>query len=292
MKTFIIKIYNKLYYRYLDYRYKIPENAGICFSYYLIMSIIPICSIFAFLASILNIDLSMIRDFLYKFLTADFSNIIIEALQSREIKMSSLIAIGVSFWVVSRGINQLYGITKNLFPPEHERGFIIEQIFSILKTVLVFILLIVIISMLSFLPIVNSIFPLNKIIMFDDIYLFLAFFIILFLLYKIIPDVHVNIKDIFAGTFVASLLLTLLLECLEIYFSFSNYSNVYGSFASIAVVLFSFNFIAEVIYIGLYVMFEAHMKRLVNLLRKQIDEKLENTDSIPNNNQREKGQPC
>ncbi len=273
MKKYVKKIYYAIYNRYLDYRYKIPENAGICFSYYLIMSIIPICSILAFLASLLNIDLTIMRDFLKQFLTADFADIIISALSSKEIKMSSIVAIGVSFWVVSKGINQLYGITKNLFPPNHERHFIIEMILSIAKTILVFILLIVIISLLSFLPIINSIFPLNELILFDDIYLFLIFFIILFLLYKIIPDVHVNVKDIFIGSFASASLLTLLLKALELYFSFSNYTNVYGSFASIAIILFSFTIVAEVIYIGLYIMFEAHMKRLIDLLQSQMKEK-------------------
>lgn len=273
MKEFVINIYNKIYYRYLDYRYKIPENAGICFAYYLIMSIIPICSILAFLGSLLNLDLSMLSEFLSGFLNDEFANIIVNALQSREIKISSFIAISISFWVVSKGVNQLYEITKNLFPPDHERHWIIEIVYSFIKTVLVFILLVLIISLMSILPIINSIVPLNHIFMFDDIYLFFMFFIIFFLLYKIIPDVKVNIKDILSGAFVASILLTILLAGLEFYFSISNYSNVYGSFASIAVILFSFSIIAEVIYFGLYVMFEQHMKRLVKVLKKQMQQK-------------------
>lgn len=266
MKDLVIKIYYRIYNRVLDYRYKIPENAGICFSYYLIMSIIPICSIIVFLASILNIDITIVRDFLKQYLTNEFADIIINALSSRQIKLSSIIAVGMSFWVVSRGINQLYGITKNLFPPEHEKNFIIEQIYSIIKTVIVFILLIIIIAFLGILPIVNSIFPLNKLILFDDVYIFLVFFVILMLLYSIIPDVKVRIRDVTKGAFWASFLLTILLKILEIYFNFSNYSNVYGAFASIAVILFSFSIIAEVIYIGLYIMFEAHMKHLNDIL--------------------------
>ncbi len=272
MKNYIMKIYQICYNRWLDYRYKIPENSGICFAYYLIMSIIPICSICAFFASILNVDLTIIQNFLQKFLTDEFSSIIILALKSREITLSSLVAIGISFWVVSRGINQLYGITKNLFPPDHKRNFIVERIFSVLKTILVFILIILIISLLGIISIVSSLFPFNQFMFFDTISLFLSFFVILFLLYKIIPDVHVNIKDIFAGSFVTSVLLIILVSILKLYFSFSNYSNVYGSFASIAIILFSFTYIAEIIYIGLYVMFEAHMKRLIVELRKEINE--------------------
>jgi uncharacterized BrkB/YihY/UPF0761 family membrane protein len=108
---------------------------------------------------------------------------------------------------------------------------------------------------------------------FDIISSFFVFFIILFLLYKVIPDVHVHIIDILKGSAVTSILMIILISALKLYFSFSNYSNVYGQFASIAVFLFSFTYIAEIIYIGLYVMFEAHMKRLIIELRKQIDEK-------------------
>lgn len=270
MKEFILKVYYKIYNRYLDYRYKIPENAGICFAYYLIISIIPICSIFAFFASILNVDLTIMQDFLQNYLTDDFSSIIIQALTSKEITMSSLIAIITSFWVVSRGIDQLYGITKNLFPPNHQRHFIIERFFSILKTVLVFILLIIIISLLGVMSVINTLVPFNKMIFFDHIYLFIVFFIILFLLYKIIPDVHVHIKDIFAGSFVTSALMIVLVSLLKLYFSFSNYTNVYGQLASIVIILFSFTYIAEVIYIGLYVMFEAHMKRLIIQLEEEM----------------------
>jgi len=272
MKGIVLKTYNICYNRWLDYRYKIPENAGICFSYYLIMSIIPICSIFAFFASILNIDLTIVQTFLQKFLTDEFSNIIISALKSKEITISSLIAIVTSFWVVSRGIDQLYGITKNLFPPDHERHFITERIISVLKTILVFILIILIISLLGIISVLSSLFPFNKFAFFDIISLFMVFFVILFLLYKIIPDVHVHIKDIFAGSFVTSVLMVILVSALKFYFSLSDYSNVYGSFASIAIILFSFTFIAEVIYIGLYVMFEAHMKRLIVQIKKQMNE--------------------
>lgn len=276
MKEMSLKIYHAIYNRWLDYRYKIPENAGICFAYYLIMSIIPICSIFAFFASILNIDLTIVQDFLKNFLTEEFSSIIIVALKSREITMSSIVAIAVSFWVVSRGINQLYGITKNLFPPAHDRHFIVERIFSILKTILVFILIIIIISLLGFMSIISTLFPFNKVAYFDMIYLFLVFFMIMFLLYKIIPDVHVHIQDILIGAFVTSALMVILVSLLKLYFSFSNYSNVYGSFASIAIILFSFTYLAEVIYIGLYVMFEAHMKRLIIEMKKQMEESEQN----------------
>ena len=95
------------------------------------------------------------------------------------------------------------------------------------------------------------------------------FFIILFLLYEIIPDVHVHILDVIIGAACASLLLLILLSGLEFYFSIADYTNVYGPLASIVVIMISFTLIAEMIYIGMYVMFEAHMKRLIDQIKRE-----------------------
>lgn len=269
MKTILLKLYQRINNRILDYRYKVNKNAGICFAYYLIMSIIPICSLCTFFASILNIDLVALEEILERYLTPEFSKIIISSLESNHITLSSIIILFISLFVVSRGINQLYGISKNLFPSNHQRSLIVEQLFMLIKTAAVFILLLLIISLLTIIPMINYFIDLQDVVVFGDLYLFLIFFIILFLLYKIIPDVHVHILDIIKGAGCASLLMLILLSCLEFYFSIADYTSVYGPLASIVVIMISFTLIAEMIFIGMYVMFEAHMKRLVIKIKKK-----------------------
>lgn len=267
MSKIIIKLYNRINNRILDYRYKVNKNAGICFAYYLIMSIIPICSLCAFLASIFNVDLTSLEELLKRYLTPEFSNIIIVSLKSSHISISSIIAIITSLFVVSRGINQLYGISKNLFPSTHQRNFIIEQIIMLFKTLAVFVLLLLIISLLTIVPVINVFMNLSNLFIFDEIYLFLIMFVILFLLYKIIPDVKVHVLDIVKGAAFASLLMLILLSGLELYFSIADYTTVYGPLASFVVIMISFTLVAEVIYIGMYVMFEGHMKRLIKEMK-------------------------
>lgn len=269
MKKICLTLYHRINNRILDYRYKVHKNAGICFAYYLIMSIIPICSLCAFFASLFNVDLTILEKTLEKFLSPAFSSVIINALANDQVSLSSIIVIAVSVFVVSRGINQLYGISKNLFPAAHQRNIIIEQIIMLAKTVCVFILLVLIISILTFLPVINSFLDLSSFFLYDNLYLFLIFFIILFLLYKIIPDVHVHILDITKGAAAASLLLLVLLTILECYFNIADYNSIYGPLASVVVIMISFTMIAEVIYIGMYVMFEAHMKRLIIAMQKK-----------------------
>ena len=270
MKKLIQRLYYRINNRVLDYRYKVNKNAGLCFAYYLIMSIIPICSLFAFFASILNVDLGTLEQLLKNYLTPEFSNIIIASLKSSHITLSSIIILFISLFVVSRGINQLYGISKNLFPSAHQRNIIIEQLLMLLKTIAVFVLLLLIISILTIIPLINYFINLKDILVLGDLYLFLVFFIILFLLYKIIPDVHVHIFDIVKGAFCSSILMLILLSALEFYFSIADYTSVYGPLASVVVIMISFSLIAETIFIGMYIMFEAHMKRLIIEMKKII----------------------
>lgn len=269
MKKLIQRLYYRINNRVLDYRYKVNKNAGLCFAYYLIMSIIPICSLFAFFASILNVDLGTLEQLLKNYLTPEFSNIIIASLKSSYITLSSIIILFISLFVVSRGINQLYGISKNLFPSAHQRNIIIEQLLMLLKTIAVFVLLLLIISILTIIPLINYFINFKDILVLGDLYLFLVFFIILFLLYKIIPDVHVHIFDIVKGAFCSSILMLILLSALEFYFSIADYTSVYGPLASVVVIMISFSLIAETIFIGMYIMFEAHMKRLIIEMKKK-----------------------
>ena len=74
IKEIVFKIYDRINNRILDYRYKVNKNAGLCFSYYLIMSIIPICSLIAFFASVLNVDLSVIEEVLQKYFECNINN--------------------------------------------------------------------------------------------------------------------------------------------------------------------------------------------------------------------------
>jgi YihY family inner membrane protein len=271
IKSLIIKIYHKINDRVLDYTYKVPRTAGICFAYYMIIAVIPICSLCAFFARLLNVDLTPLQQLLSKFLTAEFADIILSRLVNQNVGLSSIIVIGMSIYVVSRGIYQIYDISKNLFPATHERSFIVEYIITLGKTVAVFILLVLMITLITFFPILSSYLQLKKGV--DEFYLLLVFFLIFLLLYKIIPDCYVKLSDIIKGAMSAAVLLLILIEVLQFYFSIANYTTVYGPLASVVIILMSFSFSAEVIYIGMYIMFEAHMKHLIIEIENHIEHK-------------------
>ena len=101
---------------------------------------------------------------------------------------------------------------------------------------------------------------------FDVPLLFIIIFVILFLLYKIIPDQNVEFLDTIKGTVVATLLIELIIGILSIYFSIVDYSNVYGPLAALVMLMFSIAVCSEAIYFGMYVIFECHIRRLIKKL--------------------------
>ena len=263
----VIKLYDRIYNRLLDYLYKVPRTAGICFAYYMIIAIVPMMSLAAFIANLANIDLTIVEEFLSKFLTKEYSVIITQGLLNAKMTFGTLVILVISIYVVSRGINQIYAISKNFFPPDHERNMIIEIAISILKTLLVMIIIISMVASVTVLPILQQFIDIQN----ETLYMFLVIFVLMTLLYYVIPDCHVNLFDVLTGSFTATALLVILIKILGIYFSAANYQNVYGPLASIVIILMSLTFAAEVIYIGMYVMFENHMKRLIKVMTKEIE---------------------
>lgn len=266
--TKIKKIMNYIYGYVLDYRYKVPASSGICFAYYMILSIIPICSIIALLTSLFNFDTTIIMNILTRYFTDDTAMIIVSALKPKSLSLTTLVTLAISLYVSSRGFNQLHKLSRNMFPVDTQYPFLIDQFILLLKTVLIFILILSVISLLIVFPFFKVLFIENTSLIAQIVFLFLIIFIILFLLYKIIPDQSVSFMDTLKGTLIASLLIEVIIGILSVYFSLVDYTSVYGPLAAIVMILFSVTICAEAIYLGMYIIFECHMHHLVKKLKE------------------------
>ena len=156
-----------------------------------------------------------------------------------------------------------------MFPVDKRYPFFIDQLILLLKTIIIFILILSVVSLLIVFPFFKVLFIENTSFIAQAIFLFLMIFIILFLLYKIIPDQSVSFIDTIKGTFVASFLIEAIIGILSVYFSLVDYTNVYGPLAAIVMVLFSLTICAEAIYLGMYIIFECHMKHLIQQIKKE-----------------------
>ena len=245
-------IFNFIYGYYLDYRYKVPPASALSFAYYMILSIIPICTLLAFFTPFFPLDIKTAQEILSYYLRPDVTKMVIQLIEPRSLSITT--------------ITTLHRISKNMFPNDKEYPFFIDQGITFLKTILIFILILAVISLLI-------IFPFFKIIFIDQhnfitrvLFLFIIIFVILFLLYKIIPDQNVDFLDTIKGTVVATLLIELIIGILSIYFSIVDYSNVYGPLAALVMLMFSIAVCSEAIYFGMYVIFECHIRRLIKKL--------------------------
>ena len=263
------KIYHFIYGYILDYRYKVPASSGICFAYYMILSIIPICSLVAFLTSLFNFDTTIILNILTRYLTDDFAKIVLSSLKPKSLSLTTVVTLAISLYVASRGFNQLHKLSRNMFPVDKRYPFFIDQLILLLKTIIIFILILSVVSLLIVFPFFKVLFIENTSFIAQAIFLFLMIFIILFLFYKIIPDQSVSFIDTIKGTFVASFLIEAIIGILSVYFSLVDYTNVYGPLAAIVMVLFSLTICAEAIYLGMYIINECHMKHLIQQIKKE-----------------------
>lgn len=253
----------------MDYRYKVPGTSGICFAYYMILSIIPICSLIAFFTTVFQFDNTVILNILTRYLTEEFAEIVIASLKPKSLSLTTLVTLAISLFVASRGFNQLHKLSRNMFPVDKQYPFLVDQAILLLKTILIFILILSVISLLIVFPFFKVLFIENTSFVAQAVFLFLIIFIILFLLYKIIPDQSVAFMDTVKGTIIAAVLIELIIGSLSVYFSLVDYTNVYGPLAALVMVLFSITICAEAIYFGMYVIFECHMKRLIEKIKKE-----------------------
>ena len=213
----IRNFFNFIYRYYLDYRYKVPPASALSFAYYMILSIIPICTLLAFFTPFFPLDIKTAQEILSYYLRPDVTKMVIQLIEPRSLSITTLTTLIASLFVVSRGFYQLHRISKNMFPNDKE-------------------------------------------------YPFFIIFVILFLLYKIIPDQNVDFLDTITGTVVATLLIEVIIGILSIYFSIVDYSNVYGPLAALVMLMFSIAVCSEAIYFGMYVIFECHIRRLIKKL--------------------------
>lgn len=263
------KVYYFIYNYMLDYRYKVPGSSGLCFAYYMILSIIPICSLIAFLTSIFNFDTQILLNIFSNYLNEEYAELLVSSLQPKSLSLTTLVTLGISLFIASRGFDQLHKLSGNMFPVEKKYPFIIDQAIMLLKTILIFILILSVISLLIVFPFFKMLFIDNTGFMAQVLFLFIIIFIILFLLYKIIPDQSVAFMDTVKGAAIASILIEIIIGALSVYFSLVDYTNVYGPLAALVMVMFSITICAEAIYFGMYVIFECHMKRLIIQLKNE-----------------------
>ncbi|MGX8680665.1 MAG: YhjD/YihY/BrkB family envelope integrity protein, partial [bacterium] len=260
-----------------DYRKYVNSYASAALTFYIIILIVPAISILALTASAFGIDLSAVQNVIREFMSNEYTEMFIGVLTTSKISIGSLIVIIISVYAVSRGVGNIYVISKDLFPSEdyrEEENIIGYYLYTFRITIFILAAFIAIIFMLILGPVgraVNIFYG----------YLILRYAIMVFLvvwfftmLYQMIPNVRVRTKDAFRGALIALLGMFILWVVTTVYFSFANFSNVYGPLASIVMVFFVLNWGSEVFYIGFYVAHLYYMEHQEKRVQEVVIERM------------------
>lgn len=254
--------YEKCIRIYDDYRSFIPSYAPPALAYYLLLILVPAFSLIAIGTSILNIDMTIVETLITRYIATDYSTMFIELMKSRTINTVAYITIILSFYAVSRGVGNIYAVSKNMYPIDIEENFIRYYIYTFKVTFLLLVLFIGIIAAMAIGPLAYIFNILYSFFGIRHILLYFLMVICLMTIYKIVPRIHIHIFDAFQGGLVASVLMLILYYGLNIYFQFANFQTVYGPLALIIMVLFVFDLVAEVFYIGMYMTYLLHKRRV------------------------------
>lgn len=268
MKEHFLKLYNHCIQIYDDYRSMVPPYAAAALSYYLLLILVPAFSLIAVGTSLLKIDMSILENLIERYIVGDYSVMIIHILESRSINTVALITIIFSFYAVSRGVGNIYEISKKMYQQNIEENFISYYIYTFKITFFLLILFIGIIAVIAMGPLA---YLFNYLYSFFGIRHILLYFLMAFCLmaiYLIVPRIRIHVSDAFQGALVASALMLVLYYGLNIYFRYANFQSVYGPLALVVMILFVFDWAAEIFYIGMYITNILHVRRVEDEKRK------------------------
>lgn len=258
------KLYDKCINIYDDYRALVPPYAAAALSFYLLLILVPAFSLVAVGTSLLNIDMTVIENLISHYIMPDYAALLIDVIESRSINTVAMITMIFSFYAVSRGIGNIYEISKSMYQQRIEETIIGYYIYTFKITFFLLLLLIGIIASIAIGPLAYIFNVLYTLPLFGSRHILLYFLIVFCLMsvYMIVPKIKIHHSDAFQGALVAGALMLVLYYGLSIYFKFADFQSVYGPLAFIVMILFVFEWAAEIFYIGMYITNILHLRRV------------------------------
>ena len=257
-------IYDKCLRIYDNYRKVVPAYAPAALSFYLLLLLIPAFSLVAIATSFFHIDMSIIETIIKEIIQPEYSMMLIDILESKSVDSVAFFTMIVSVYIVSRGIGNIYDISKNMYGKRKDESILGYYFYTFCITIFVLVIFIGIIAFLAMKPLAYFLNFINSYFGIRFIVLYFVMVFCLMCIYLIVPRIRIHYSDAFRGAFVASALMCVLYHGLNIYFQFADFQSLYGPLAFIIVILFVFHWAAEVFYIGMYITNILHLRRKEN----------------------------
>ena len=126
-------IYNKAMAIYDDYRYYVPSFSSAALSFYLIILLIPSMTIIAVVTSSLHISVDILEMGIKEFIQPAYAEMLIDTLKGSSLNTVSILVFIWSFYAVSRGVGNIYDISKKMFAIEERTESVIAWYIYVFK---------------------------------------------------------------------------------------------------------------------------------------------------------------
>lgn len=231
-------------------------------AYFFFVSLVPMFTIIGLFAGLFNIDLNVIASAITETVPKDIAEIIVPYIVTSKWSLGATITIGVAFFLASNATHALI-ITSNTLFHIDQTSELDTRVKSFFMIFLLIFLLFFIIIVLGFGDmILRFIFSLEIFTNISDFYYilvailkwpiaFLFIFYMVKLIFTVAPDASISAKHMTKGAFFTSMLWMITTFVYSFYVThIANYSNLYGSLASIVMTLVWIYFLSYVFVIG------------------------------------------
>lgn len=232
-------------------------------AFFLVLSLAPIITLFGMITSMLSLSVDSIVNFFNNVLPSSITDILVSFLNNSELNTGNILFLIVGFYVASNGTDSLITAANILYKSDHE-NYIKRKIKAVLMNFWLIILFIVILILLAF-----GSFILTKLLSFSVIGKFIAnnyalitiiklivAFIFIFITIKIIytmaPNKKIKSKYVNLGALFATLSIMVVTSVYSFYVTnIAHYDVIYGSLATIAILMLLIYFISYIIVLGM-----------------------------------------
>ena len=232
---------------YLQY---VNKTETVTLAYYFILGLVPMITLINMVCGYLELNTTLIINSIGEILPSNISPIIASMFMERKTSLLSWFTIIICIYVSSKGTYRMILAVDKMYHVRQEMSFLNLQLHAIFDIFLIMVLFTAALFGFGLLPTLMKEAGLAQYTFLPTVIGFFIVFLMLLIVYKTVPSIHLRFRDCILGALCATVLFAGIALFYTIYLKFAKMSNVYGDYAWLALVLMSVEYFCQAIYFG------------------------------------------
>lgn len=245
-------------------------------AFFMVLAIVPTLTLLTYLASILNLSVDFIYNFLQKAFSKDVASLLLSTGTSSIAGLRLTIVLIICYYLASNGMDSVILCSNAVYNIENKGWF--KRRF---KAIVLSIILVLLLAFLLLVPvfggaIVSLIMKVNLnenitnliIKVFDYLrspMMIVIMFFLIKIIYTLAPDKKIKSHNTNYGALFTTILWTIVTEIYSVYIlNYASYTSFYGGLANICILMIWFYFLAYVFVIGMALNYQRENEKLAN----------------------------